>query len=212
MALESGTAGQGAHEADDDAANRIELGANIRSLRTDAEMTINTLAQGAGVSPSLVSQVERGVAEPSLASLRRIAKVLDVPVAALFGGGESGASDSFNRRGERLVVRADSRKLLKGPDSEMTYELMVPDVSTRKVEIVRFEFPPHSRIPDEPARHVGEESTIVVDGEIYAFHDGEQFVLGAGDTITWDSNFEHWIENRSDSPATVVSVISPPTF
>jgi transcriptional regulator with XRE-family HTH domain len=212
VATDSRPVVDGGQQTDDDAANRIELGSNIRSHRSDANMTINALAQGAGVSASLVSQVERGLAEPSLASLRRIAKVLQVPVAALFGGGEENSSDTFNKRGERLVVRAGARKLLKGPDSDMTYELMVPDVSTRKVEIVQFEFPPGSRIPDEAANHRGEESTIIVSGQIFAFHDGDQFVLNAGDTITWDSEFDHWIENRSDSPATVISVISPPTF
>lgn len=199
-------------EPDDEAANRIELGGNIRALRLEASLTINDLAGGAGVSPSLISQVERGVAEPSLASLRRIAKALGVPVAALFVGGEGDRSDSYNRRGERLVVRADERKLLKTKDSGMSYELLVPDLSPGKVEIVQFELPAGSRIPDDVASHPGEESTIVVSGQIIAYHDGERFVLNGGDTITWSSEFDHWIENRTDSVATVISVISPATF
>jgi transcriptional regulator with XRE-family HTH domain len=159
------------------------LGTKIRALRSEANLTINALAGGAGVSPSLISQVERGLAEPSLASLRRIAKFLGVPVAALFVGGDENPSDSSNKRGERLVVRANARKLLKAPDSEMTYELLLPDLANRRVEIVQFEFPPGSRIPDDAAHHPGEESTIIVSGQIVATHDGEEFVLDAGDDL-----------------------------
>jgi transcriptional regulator with XRE-family HTH domain len=197
---------------DDEAATRAELGGKIRALRNSAGLTINQLAEGAGVSPSLISQVERGVAEPSLSSLRRIARFLNVPVASLFVGGGDQPPDSFNRRGERLIVRAGARKLLKAPESAMTYELLQPDLAGRAYEIVEVEFPPGSRMPEEPAFHEGEESTVVLSGELIAFHDGEEFTLHAGDTITWDPELEHWIENRTEEPATVISVVSPPTF
>ena len=94
---------------DQDAADRAVLGAKIRALRNDAGLTINALAAGAGVSSSLISQVERGVAEPSLSSLRRIANFLDAPVASLFVGNEDVPADSSNRRGERLVDRDEIR-------------------------------------------------------------------------------------------------------
>jgi transcriptional regulator with XRE-family HTH domain len=197
---------------DEDAATRAELGGKIRTLRNTAGLTINQLAEGAAVSASLVSQVERGVAEPSLSSLRRIARFLDVPVASLFVGGGDVPADSSNRRGERLVVRREARKLLKAPESEMTYELLQPDLAGRAYEIVEVEFPPGSRMPEEPTFHEGEESTVVISGELVAFHDSEEFTLHAGDTITWNPELEHWIENRTDTPATVITVVSPPTF
>jgi transcriptional regulator with XRE-family HTH domain len=197
---------------DQDAADRAVLGAKIRALRNDAGLTINALAAGAGVSSSLISQVERGVAEPSLSSLRRIANFLDAPVASLFVGNEDVPADSSNRRGERLVVRAGGRKLLKAPESDMTYELLQPDLSGRLCEIIQVEFPPGSRMPEEPVTHSGEESTVVLTGELVAFHDGEEFTLHAGDTISWNPEIEHWIENRGSKPATVITVVSPPTF
>lgn len=192
-------------------AQQKELGAKIRELRTGANLTIKELAGSAGLSASLISQVERGVAEPSLTSLRRVADVLAVPVATLFVGGSDNPSDSSNRRGERLVVRADARRVLKAPDSEMQHELLVPDLSTRALEIIQTVLPPFSRMPDGAAQHEGDESVIVLSGEIIACHDGEEFVLREGDTISWNPELPHWIENRTDGTATVIGVVTPPT-
>jgi len=189
-----------------------ELGAKIRLLRNGLGFTISDLAEKTELSSSLISQVERGVAEPSLSSLRRIAEVLGVPVATLFVGGDDNPSDSSNRRGERLVVRADARRILKAPDSDMLHELLVPDLSSRVLELTQTQMPPNSRMPDEPTQHSGEESVIVLEGQIIAIHDGEEFSLNAGDTISWNPALPHWIENRTDEPATVIGVVTPPTF
>lgn len=193
-------------------AQQKELGAKIRELRTGANLTIKELAESAGLSASLISQVERGVAEPSLTSLRRVADVLDVPVATLFVGGSDNPSDSSNRRGERLVVRANARRVLKAPDSDMQHELLVPDLSTRALEIIQTVLPPLSRMPDNgAAQHEGDESVIVLSGEIVAVHDGEEFVLRVGDTISWNPALPHWVENRTNRTATVIGVVTPPT-
>ncbi|MFN8231929.1 MAG: XRE family transcriptional regulator [Actinomycetota bacterium] len=188
------------------------MGAKIRQLRNGLGLTISDLAKGTELSSSLISQVERGVAEPSLGSLRRIADVLGVPVATLFVGGDDNPSDSSNSRGERLVVRADARRILKAPDSDMLHELLVPDLSSRVLELVQTQLPPKSRMPDDVAQHAGEESIIVLEGQIVAVHDNDEFVLRAGDTISWDPSIPHWIENRGSEPATVIGVVTPPTF
>src|SRR5260221_7907814 len=59
----------------------LELGRRIRTLRLERKLTLQTVAGMARVSQSLISQVERGLASPSINTLRRVAGALDVPIA-----------------------------------------------------------------------------------------------------------------------------------
>ena len=59
------------------------LGGKIRKLRNDKEMNLATLAEKIGKTSSYLSQVERGIASPSIIALREIAKVLEVPIFSL---------------------------------------------------------------------------------------------------------------------------------
>jgi transcriptional regulator with XRE-family HTH domain len=64
------------------------LGLVIRTRRQQLGMSIQQLAEGAMVSPAMVSLVERGLASPSLATLSAIAASLDTSMAGLFGAAE----------------------------------------------------------------------------------------------------------------------------
>ena len=95
----------------------LELGPRIRALRLKKKLTLQAVAERARVSQSLISQVERGLASPSVNTLRRIAGALDVPIAALFLGG-SMSDDEIDVTGSRLAgsQRAEGtpRPSLKG--------------------------------------------------------------------------------------------------
>src|ERR1700738_4250447 len=71
------------------------LGGRIRAARSRRGLSLAELAASAGVSKSLVSQIERGIAAPSIDTLRRLASVLQVPVFSLF----------MEEPGDGMVVR-----------------------------------------------------------------------------------------------------------
>jgi transcriptional regulator with XRE-family HTH domain/cation transport regulator ChaB len=113
----------------------IELGLKIRALRKSALLSARQLAEQIGVSRSLIAQIERGAASPSLTTLRRIADRLGVPVAALFLDSDEAASGDCDRTGRQLVVRADQRRRLHTRHTNVTYMLLTPDVN-RKMGVV----------------------------------------------------------------------------
>jgi transcriptional regulator with XRE-family HTH domain len=76
-----------------------ELGRRIRSLREEKGLSLRAVAEGAGVSESFLSQVERSVASPSVASLRRIAEALGESLASFFAG--PGGAGRLVRVGDR---------------------------------------------------------------------------------------------------------------
>jgi transcriptional regulator with XRE-family HTH domain len=192
----------------DDAA---QLGQQIRTLRKRAGLTLQSLAQAVGVTASLISQVERGVASPSVTTLRQIASALDVPVAALFVDTPSNADGEVDHFGRRLVVRRAERKGLRLPQSRVVYELLTPDLN-RQIEFIWIEYEPGEMAYPEPMAHVGEENALCLEGSVVVTIDGEAFILNAGDSISFDSGRMHQVENRSDERAVLISAITPPAF
>jgi transcriptional regulator with XRE-family HTH domain len=189
----------------------LQLGQKIRSLRMASGGTLESLASSVGVSKSLISQVERGLASPSITNLRRIAAALNVPVAALFVEHPSSAGDNRDRYGRQIVVRRAGRKGLHIPRSRVVYELLTPDLA-RKIEFIWIEYEPGSVTHPEPMSHAGEENALCLEGSVVVTIEGEEFQLDEGDSISFDSGRPHQVENRSDRKAVLVSAITPPSF
>ena len=85
------------------------------------------------------------------------------------------------------LVRRDARKGLRLPRSKITYELLSPDLRGQ-LQVQWVELAPGERAPAEGFIHRGEECYVVLQGTV-RFHLGEQeFVLHAGDALTFDSS------------------------
>ena len=189
----------------------LEVGRKIRARRQQAGLTLQRLASAVGVSPSLISQVERGRASPSITTLRRIAAALEVPIAALFLGDQAPSPGETDRMGKRLVVRRPERKRLHVPRSKIGYELLTPDLN-RKVEFLWIQYEPGSVTHPAPMAHPGEENAVCLEGSVVVTIDGQDFVLNKGDSISFDSGRPHRVENRTNKRAVLVSAITPPSF
>lgn len=192
----------------------VELGGKIRDLRTGAGLSLGSLAEKVGVSRSLISQIERGVASPSLTTLRRVAGALGVPVAALFLGPDEASSGESDRFGRRLVVRAGERKRLYVQRADVSYKLLTPDVD-RKIEFISAEIDPGACVPAEEgthAAHPGEENVLCASGSVTFIIANEEFHLDPGDSISFDCSVPHRMENRGETTAELVCAVTPPTF
>src|SRR4051794_7202703 len=88
----AGTPAEPARPGEPPAPIEVDLGARIRALRLARGQTLRQLASSAGVTESFLSQVERGVASPSIASVQRIARALGQSIAELFAADERAGS------------------------------------------------------------------------------------------------------------------------
>src|SRR5487761_562529 len=114
-----------------------ELGEMLRSRRITRKMSLAQVAEEAGVSTSFVSQVERGVANPTLSTLKSLVEALGSSVGALLqdgawsdGNGGKPAEDSGI-----AVLRAGQRRRIVYPGSAIANELLSPSLQ-RKMEII----------------------------------------------------------------------------
>jgi transcriptional regulator with XRE-family HTH domain len=179
----------------------MSIGKRIRTIRTLRGMSSTQLAQAAGVSRGLISQLELDRANPSIDTLRKIATALESPIAAFF---DEGATNG-------IVVRKAERKTLRIPRSGLTYQLLTPDLN-RQIEFILIELAPGQGGAREPFGHPGEESALVLEGELHVWIGDEEHVLRPGDTISFNSGIPHRVQNDGDAPCVLVSAITPPHF
>ena len=180
----------------------FDLGSRLRWLRRSQKLTLRELAERAGVTESFLSQVERGVASPSVASLQRIAHGLDLSIAQLFAGGSTAG---------RLVRVADRRKV-EYRGLHAIDEFVTPPTATR-LQVILSTIEPGGGTGDEPYTHDSDEEVVLVlEGELDLWVADEHYHLDAGDAITYSSRLPHRNENRGSVAARVVFSLTPPSF
>lgn len=173
------------------------VGSHIKALRTVRAMTVAALATQTGLSKGLISQVENDKTSPSLATLDRIAKGLDVPVSYLLIKPEEGIQ----------VVRASERAVYQhGPD-QLRVEVL-SGRTARNLKAIVVEFPPGTNTGCQPHSHGGEEFHLVLEGTIEASSGLDTVKLETGDAFHWKGCTPHRIVNAGDGVARILAVTS----
>lgn len=190
-------------------AAEVQLGAALRSVREERGLSLREVARRVGVSPSFVSQVETGKANPSVGTLYALVAVLGTSLDDLIG--ENGDAPVVEARAERAskppievpLQRAADRKRL-----EMTgvvWERLTHDHDPY-VDFLHVEYAPGSSscAPDELMRHGGREYGHVLTGRLDVQIGFETHVVGPGDSIHFDSTTPHRLSNPYDEPCRAI--------
>ena len=185
-----------------DAVSR-SVGADLRALRKGRGLTLTELAVRLGRSVGWLSQVERGMSEPSISDLRNLSEVFDVSVSFFFAN-EDAPEDE---RG--TVVRADSRRTLGDPANGLTEELLSPDLGG-EFEMLRSVFAAGAELPDFQTRDT-EEAGYLVSGVLDLWVGERLFRLEPGDSFRFSREPYRW-RNPGIEEAVVIWTISPPVY
>jgi transcriptional regulator with XRE-family HTH domain len=193
----------------EDGLDPLELGAIIRERRQAQGMSLAQLAEQAGVSTSFVSQVERGVANPTLSSLKSLVGALNFSVGALL---ETTVSPPESRVDDEVaVLRAGQRRRIVYPGTQIANELLSPNLQ-KKMEIIWVEAAPGEGSGGHPHKHDGEEAGVVISGAMAFSVGGQDYVLNPRDAIYFPSHLPHSWESVGAEGLTAIWVITPPTF
>ncbi|MEG2789727.1 MAG: helix-turn-helix transcriptional regulator, partial [Romboutsia sp.] len=124
--------------------DNIDVGEKISHIRKEKNLSIRDLAKMADVTPSLLSQLERGLSNPSLNTIKAISKALDVPLFSFF-------VDEVNNK-ELIVKKDNRRKVIFPKNNDIVFELLSPE-SANSVEFAIVNLIPNSHISNELMSH-----------------------------------------------------------
>ncbi len=177
-----------------------QLGQKIKSCRLSRKRTIKELASDAQITPSMLSQIERGLASPSLNTIRLLSLALDEPMYRFFLDASDIQSD---------VVRKSNRRQLI--DQGIHYEMLTPDMDG-VIEMMELTLPPQAVSCQTPLAHKGEEVALVQKGIVTLTLGDETCTLYAGDSVRIKSEVRHQWANTGNESTVVVFAVSPPSF
>jgi transcriptional regulator with XRE-family HTH domain len=176
------------------------LGARLRSVRHSRNMTLTQVGARSGLSHAFLSQVERGLASPSMSTLHGIADALDVPAAVLLSDTASGRVD--------LVRAGEGRRLDFGPElGDVVVRALTGENQLLKVSEFTGAFP-----STEVFAHGGEEHVYVLSGKLEIAIAGEPLELGPGDALTFDCSDPHTYVGLTEDLHFLLVVADPGEF
>jgi transcriptional regulator with XRE-family HTH domain len=186
-----------------------DLGARLREGRERKGFTVRGLARYVGVSPSLVSQIERGRVMPSVGTLYTIANQLELVVDDLF-------RDASAPRAERAKMSGDARNPVQKAQNRKTIRLAegvrwerltpLPDPEVEFLYVV-YEVGAASCDEDSLIRHGGKEYAYMMSGRLGLKIGFEEFELEPGDSITFDAQVPHRLWTIGRKPAEAIWVV-----
>ncbi|QQE81418.1 helix-turn-helix domain-containing protein [Alicyclobacillus sp. SO9] len=164
----------------------IRLGQRLRRLRQQRNMSLDALSELTGVSKPMLGQIERGVSNPTVATLWKIASGLNIPFTTFV------ADDTVVqviRAHEQTVFYEDNQRF----QVHSTYAGKGVPIELFRVELL----PGCNRRAEAHASGVI-ESVTVIEGVLSVIVDGEEYSLDPGDTLNFSADILHSYENRTD--------------
>ena len=184
--------------------NRLEsaLGEVVREFRKRMGLGIAELSRRAMLSPGMVSKIENGAISPSLASIRALARALQVPVTSLFREFDEVTDATFVRAGEGTLVHRHGLGI--------GHEYRVLGHTTAKgiaVEPYLMAYSDTSHVL--PFLHrSGTQFIYILEGELLYRHGKQTFVMNEGDSLLFQADVPHGPEKLLRTPVRYLSVLA----
>jgi transcriptional regulator with XRE-family HTH domain len=178
------------------------IAARVREYRQGLGQTVAQLATLSGISKGMLSKIENGQASPSLGTLSRLARALDVPVTSLFRGLEEERDALFVRADKGLeIVREGTRSghryqllgTMRGAHKRM--EPLLVTLNEQQEVFPLFQ-------------HQGTELIYMLQGAMEYGHGSARYTMHRGDALQFDGEVPHGPTRLITTPVRFLSIIA----
>jgi transcriptional regulator with XRE-family HTH domain len=193
-------------------APEFDVGARLRGIRKDHDLSQRALAERAGVPHGQIAMIERNHSSPSVASLRKILSGIPMTLSEFFEPDTASRPlDQVFFTPRELVDLTSRLSHRRGGNAAALLSLrQVGDARGHNLQILHEVYEPGADTGDSMLEHDASEGGVVVSGEIEITVDDEVRVLKAGDAYLFNSRRPHRFRNVGDRSAVVVSACTPP--
>jgi len=185
-----------------------DIGTRLREERDRVGISQRELARRIGLSASMISQIESGQSKPSVSTLYDIVTELGVSVDDIFGGGNGSADTPGTEDGadpgevihRGPMVRLEDRHVID-LDSGVQWERLTSH-QHEHVDFLHvvYDVGGSSASDEKMMRHPGREYGVVLEGQLGVQLGFDEYALGPGDSIAFDSTQPHRLWNIGDVP------------
>jgi len=179
----------------------VEIGKKIRRLRIQNSLTQEELAERCELTKGFISQVERDLTSPSIATLMDILEGLGTNLRDFFNEIED----------EKIVFTKEDVFVSENKDYKYTLKWLIPNAQKNLMEPILIELDEGGRTKED-SPHEGEEFGYVLKGSIYVYLGNERYKVRKGQSFYYKANFNHYIANAGKTKASVIWISTPPSF
>jgi len=180
----------------------MNIGSKIRQLRMENGLTQEELADRCELTKGFISQVEREMTSPSIATLQDILEALGTTLSEFFAEEED----------EKIVFTSEDFFEKYDEDYKMKIYWIVPNAQKNEMEPILVELEPGG-LSYRHTPHPGEEFGYVLDGEIELIYGKKKLLVKKGESFYIFPNKEHYIKNRlNNKTAKILWISTPPSF
>jgi transcriptional regulator with XRE-family HTH domain len=176
-----------------------ELGPHLRALRQERGLSLRRLATLAGISASLLSDVEHGHVNPSVASLFSLATALGVPAHTFFPSQPGKATPTPDAAPPPTAVIHPADRATLSLTGGITWQRLTP-TPEGNIEFIEMRYAPGANSGAAMHHHPGRELGLVLEGQLLLELGFDRHFLGPGDSIAFDSTTPHRLSNPGTQP------------
>jgi transcriptional regulator with XRE-family HTH domain len=185
---------------------KLHIGGKIRDLRKKAGLVLQDLSNETGLSKPLLSQIEKEVVSPPIATLLKISKALNVNISFFFQDGDPEEKVVLVKKDESKVI--DSRHFGR-EESGYYYEALAYKKSKKSMEPFLVEFKRKKVEKLSYFSHDGEEFIHLLEGTLEFRTENQQFILYPGDSLYFESSTSHSFRAVGRRNAKALAVVYP---
>ena len=182
----------------------VRVGERVKELRERKGLSLKEVADLTGFSTALLSQMENHLVSPSLGTIIKLARALNVRVGDFLGETE-GEPFTIVRKDERKMVSRFASK--EGVKYGYSYESLGFDKKDRHMEPFIVTLEPATVKAAKTSVHEGEEFIFVLEGEMEVILGNHTDILYPGDSIYYDSTIPHKVQCHQDKVTRILAVI-----
>ncbi len=176
------------------------LGPRIRQLRREKGMTLTEIADKTGIAQATLSRIETGTMIGTVESHAKIAEMLGVPLSELYA--ETGAAAA-----QAAHLSKSKRPVHHHKNAQV--ELLTPESGSRKISAVLVTLQAGAETPAEQSPRGTGKLIYVLEGEACVRIGQEDYIIKAGESLTFEADCQHQLKNLSSLPAKILSAASP---
>ena len=177
----------------------VNIGEKLRQLRLQRNLTQEEMADRCELSKGFISQVERDLASPSIATLTDLLECLGSSLKEFF------SDDSA----EKVVYAPQDMFEKEEDDKKITW--LVPDAQRNSMEPILLELQPGARSNELPPLE-SEEFGYVLHGQVNLVAGRRTYRVRKGFSFCLHPNTTHYLENTGAHPAVILWISTPPSF
>ena len=188
--------------------NKNKLGSKIKAIRETRKISIEDLADKAGIPIEGVKKIENGELIPSLTPLIKLARVMGVRIGTFLDDQED-IGPVLNKKDEKKSITRFSDKDTPA-NSDLDFYSLAVNKAGRHMEPFLIDIYPSSEEGYKLSSHEGEEFIYVLKGEIEVIYGKDVYALVEGDSIYYDSVVKHHLHSKGESAAKILAVLYTP--